>query len=238
MSSRRPRPDQQDFTLLEQTRTRLAIGERTLQSVTQKPHFWMSVEVDATAVVAARTGLKESGAEVVPSYNDFLLKTVALILPDNPRFNSWRVEEGLHVLEHINVGFAVATEQGVLLPTLMDADKKSLAEIAQEARELVDLARTGKLRATLQMGAGFTVSNIGPEAVDAFSGVISPPQTGILAVGAMKQRAVVADGEVVARATMICTLSIDHAAADGADGAKFLGDLQRSIEDPEFLADL
>lgn len=235
MARRRPRPDEQEYTLLEQTAIRQAIGDRTRTSMQEKPQFWMSTQVDATALLETRSRAKESGAEVVPTFNDYIIKAVALTLRDNPRFNAWVAEDGLHVLKHINVGFAVATEQGVLLPTLMDADQKSVGQIAEETGQLIAQARAAKLRASLQMGAGFTVSNIGPTEVDAFNGIISPPQTGILAIGAIKQRPVVVDGQVVARPTMILTLTVEHAAADGADGAKFLGELKAVLEDAEAL---
>lgn len=235
MTTRRPRPDEQEYGLLEQTRTRAAIGDRTRESVQQKPQFWMSVEMAATALVEVRSAVKQSGADVVPTFNDYILKAVAVVLRDNPRFNAWVAEDGLHVLKHINVGFAVATEQGVLLPTLMDADTKSVTQIATETRELIEMARAAKLRASLQMGAGFTVSNIGLAEVDIFNAIISPPQTGILAIGAIKPRPVVVDDEVVARRTMICTLTVDHGGADGADGAKFLKDLKGILESREAL---
>ncbi len=233
--SRRPRPDEQPFTLLTNTPMRQAIGERTLKSVNEKPHFWMSSEMDATALTELRASLREKGQEDIPSYNDYIIKCVALALRDNPRFNAWVAEDGLHVLDHVNVAFAVATEKGVLMPTVLDADTKSMQEIAAETREMIALARDGKLRASLQMGAGFSISNIGPSDVDSFSAIISPPQTGILSIGAVKPRPVVVGGELAVRRTMICTLSVDHAAADGADGANFLRDIKKRIESREFL---
>lgn len=237
MSSRRPRPDEQEYTLLEQTPTRKAIGERTLKSTTEKPVFHMTTEVDASALVAAREALRGKG-EVFPSYNDFILKAVALALRDHPRFNAWVAEDGLHILKHINVAFAAATEQGVLMPTVMDADQKSLLDVAAETKEMIGLARKGRLRASLQMGAGFSISNIGPGAVDSFDAIINAPQTGILAIGALKPRPVVVEGSIEARPTMFLTLSIDHAGADGSDGAAFLSTVKKLLEDPEVLASL
>jgi pyruvate dehydrogenase E2 component (dihydrolipoamide acetyltransferase) len=235
MSSRRPRPDQQEYTLLEQTATRKAIGERTLRSVLEKPVFWMQTQVDASALVDARTQRRNRGDDPLPSYNDFIIKAVALALRNHPRFNAWVAADGLHLLKHINVGFAVATDQGVLMPTVLDADVKALSAIAAETSDMIRLARAGKLRASLQMGAGFSISNIGPSEVDSFSAIISPPQTGILAVGALKPRPLVVDGQIVARPTLICTLSVDHIAADGADGARFLGEIKSILEDPAQL---
>jgi pyruvate dehydrogenase E2 component (dihydrolipoamide acetyltransferase) len=235
MAARRPRPDEQEYTLLEQTPTRKAVAERTLRSVTGKPVFRMTTQVDATALVEAREARREAGADPLPSLNDFILKVVALTLRNHPRFNAWTAEDGLHLLTHVNVAFAVATEQGVMMPTVLDADQKSLGQIAAETREMIALARAGKLRASLQLGAGFSVSNIGPTEVDAFDAIINPPQTGILAVGALRLRPLVVDEQVVARQTIICTLSVDHAAADGADGARFLGELKHKLEDAQVL---
>lgn len=238
MSSRRPRPDEQPYQLHEITPTRKAIGDRTRLSKQEKPDFWMSAQMDATALVEARAALKAAGADPLPSFNDFILKAVADVLRDNPAFNAWVAEDGIHVLDNVNICFATATPTGVMMPVVLDADHKTLAQIAEETRGLIDMARNGKLRASLQMGAGFSISNIGPSAVDAFSAIINPPQTGIIAIGAMKDRPVVVDGQVVARKTMIFTLSIDHAAADGADGAKLLGDVKARLEDAAYLAAL
>lgn len=231
MSSRRPRPDQQEYTLLEQTPTRKAIGERTLKSVTEKPVFLMQTQVDASALVGARAERRNRGDSPLPSYNDFIIKAVAVALRNHPRFNAWVAEDGLHLLTHINIAFAAATEQGVLMPTVLDADQKTLSEIAAETSEMIALARIGKLRASLQMGAGFSISNIGPSEVDSFSAIISPPQAGILAIGSLKPRPVIVDDKIIARPTLICTLSVDHIAADGADGAKFLSEIKHVLED-------
>ena len=238
MSTQRPRPDEQEYDLLPYTRARKAIGDRTRQSITEKPQFWMSTQVDATALVEVRAAMRGSGADAVPSYNDYVIKVVALTLRDHPRFNAWVAEDGLHVLKHVNIGFAVATDEGVLLPAVMDADTKPLAVISEETKERINLARAGKLRASLQMGASFTISNIGPTDVDAFNAIISPPQTGILAVGSLKARPVVVGDELVARKTMTLTLSVDHAAADGADGAKFLVDVKGRLESKALLDSL
>ena len=238
MATRSPRPDEQEYDLLEQSPIRKAIGSRTLQSMGEKPHFWMTSQVDASALVAAREALKRAAPDVVATYNDFIIKTVAAVLPDNPRFNAWLHEDGLHVLRHVNIGLAVATEQGVMLPTVLDADRKTLAEVAAETKSMVEMARKGRLRASLQMGAGFTISNIGPGDIDNFNAIISPPQTGILAIGAMKPRPVVEGDHVVVRQTMNITLSIDHAAADGSDGAKLISDVKAKLQDENFLRSL
>ena len=227
------RPDEQEYELIEHTRTRKAIGDRTLQSVNEEPQFRVQKLVVTDALMELRSGLKEAGGDPIPTYNDILIKLVAVTLRDFPRLNAWWDEAGLKLLKDINVGFAVDTEDGVMLPTVLNADTKSLAEIAAETAELVALARRGRLRATLQMGAGFTLSNIGPTGIDVFDAIISPPQTGILAVGSIMPRPVVEDGEIVVRNTMWASLTMDHRSVDGADGARFLAQLAKALECPQ-----
>lgn len=229
MSARRPRPDEQEFELVPHTRTRQAIGDRTTQSVNEQPQFRVHKLVDASALIAARGALKAAGAQPLPSFNDFLLKLVADVLPSHPRFNAWWSPEGLKLLKDVNVAFATATDQGVLLPTVLQASVKSLSEIAAETAEMVAMARAGKLRASLQMGAGFTISNIGPVGVDAFDAIISPPQTAILAIGSIIPRPVVEGDQVVVRPTTWLSLTMDHRSLDGADGGPFLTDLAAAI---------
>ncbi|MCD6351006.1 MAG: 2-oxo acid dehydrogenase subunit E2, partial [Armatimonadetes bacterium] len=166
--ARKPRPDEQEYELEELSRVRKAIGERTAMSFATKPHFAVNVLVDCTHLVAVREEMKSQGADPLPTYNDLVLKVTAHLLTRHPRMNAWLDEEGLKLLKHVNVAFAVATDQGVLMPVVLDADRKSLAEIAGETREMVQMARAGRLRASLQMGAGFSLSNIGPGRVEWF----------------------------------------------------------------------
>jgi len=219
-----------EFELLEHTQMRAAIGQRTQTSSHDAPQFSITALADAEALVAARTALKHSGGEPVPSYNDFIIKAVADVIRDHPRFNAWYTPEGLKLLKPVNLGFAVATEQGVLLPTVFDADLKSLHEIAAETRELVQLARNGKLRASLQRYAGFTITNIGPVGIEWFHAIISPSQAGMLAVGSLAPRPLVIDGQVQPRQSIYLTLTIDHRCADGAEGAAFLADIVARLQ--------
>lgn len=235
MTQRRTRPDEQEFELVPHTRTRQAIGDRTRESVTETPQFRVHKLVDCTALIAARQALKEAAPDVMPTFNDFLIKLVADVLPKYPRFNAWWSPEGLKLLKQVNIGFATATDQGVLLPTVLDVGSKDLMAIAAETAEMVRMARAGKLRATLQMGAGFTISNIGPTGIDAFDAIISPPQTGILAIGSMMPRPVAEGNEVVVRQTMWLSLTVDHRSVDGADGAAFLADLAIAIAGAQSL---
>jgi pyruvate dehydrogenase E2 component (dihydrolipoamide acetyltransferase) len=203
----------------------------------------MLIEVRADAVVAARERCRaEAGERALPTYNDFIIKAVGDLLPAHRNLNAWIDAEGVKLLKPSNVGFATATPQGVLLPTVFDADQKTVWEIAAETHAMVELARQGKLRASLQMGAGFTVSNIGPVGIDAFDAIISPPQVAILAVGSMALRPVVergrewrpgqppGDWSVVSAPMMNLVLTVDHRVVDGAEAAPFLRDLRDRLE--------
>lgn len=235
MSQRRPRPDEQEFDLVPHTRTRGAIGDRTLQSVNEIPQFRIHKLVDASPLLAARAALKSQAPEVLPTFNDFLIKIVADLLPQHRRFNAWWSPEGLQLLQQVNIAFATATDQGVLLPTVLQASEKPLAAIATETAEMVGLARAGKLRASLQMGAGFTISNIGPAGIDAFDAIISPQQTAILAVGSIMPRPVAEGDQVVVRPTMWLSLTLDHRSVDGAEAAVFLADIAEAVTGSERL---
>jgi len=190
-----------EFELLEHTPIRRAIGERTQTSFRDIPQFSLTALADAEALVASRTALKAAGVEPVPTYNDYILKAVADVIGDHPRFNAWYTPEGLKLLKQVNLAFAVATDQGVLLPTVYDADRKSLRQLAAETRELTRLARAGKLRASLQRNAGFTVTNIGP----------------------LGER-------LEARHCLYLTLTVDHRCADGAEGAALLADIVARLQ--------
>ena len=229
-----PRPEEK-YEAVPHTRIRKAIGERTVTSVNTIPQFHVRTLVDVEPLVAFRERLKAAGRERVPTYNDLTIKAAALALREYPRFNAWCDDDELKMLESINVGFAVSTEQGVLLPTVREADRKSLTEIAAEAAELIDLARHGKLRATLQMGAGFTISNLGPVGIDSFAPIISPPQVAILGVGSIMPRPMVVNSDTVARRSVHLTLVMDHRAADGAEGSVFLAALAQILTQPDVL---
>ncbi|MBM3473333.1 MAG: 2-oxo acid dehydrogenase subunit E2 [Armatimonadetes bacterium] len=232
-----------EFDLVEIPPARKAIGDRVSLSRREKPTFDMLIEVRADAIVGAREQYKaEAGDRVLPTYNDIIIKAVGDLLPTYRVLNAWIDEAGVKMLKPINVGFAAATPQGVVLPTVFEVDKKTVWDIATETKDMVDLARNGKLRASLQMGAGFTVSNIGPVGVDAFSAIISPPQVAILTVGSMALRPVVerarewkpgtppTDYGIVAAPTVNMVLTVDHRAIDGAEAAPFLKDLRDRLE--------
>jgi len=231
------RPHEPGFEVEELTRIRQAIGERTRTSIVEIPQFDMQVLIDAEALVAARNKRKQQDG-VVPTYNDYLIKAVATVIKEYPAMNAWREGDEVKSLEPISIGFACATDDGVLLPTVFDADEKSLDEIAENTRELIEMARNGRLRASLQMGAGFTISNIGPTVVDQFNAIISPPQTAILAIGALKKRPMVVDDELAVCPSLYLTLTVDHGVLDATQAVPFLNDLVELLADSDWLAQL
>ncbi len=227
---------EESYTVEEHTRVRRAIGEHTLRSVNEIPQFHLRTLVDMGPLVEFRSKLKQASG-TTPSHNDLFIKAVALTLREHPRLNAWCDDEKLMILDSVNVGFAVSTDQGVLLPTVREADVKPLAEIAAETGEMIALAREGKLRASLQMGAGFTISNLGPIGIDSFAPIISPPQVGILGIGSMRPQPMVVDGQVVVCSATWLTLVVDHRAIDGAEGAVFLAALAELLAAPERMAE-
>jgi pyruvate dehydrogenase E2 component (dihydrolipoamide acetyltransferase) len=233
-----PKPWEPEFEIIEPTPIRRAIGARTQTSFRDIPQFDVTRQLRADGLVAARGALKAAGADPLPSFNDYLLKLTALALRDLPLLNSWYEDDVIKQLRPVNVGFVCETPEGILLPTVFDADRKPLAEIAAETRELVAAARAGKLRASLQKGAGFSVTNIGPTGVDFFNGIISPPQTAILAIGALAERPMVEAGQVVVAPTLYLTVSLDHRVHDGRNGAGFLAAMAGRLADGELLRGL
>ena len=214
-----------------------AVAKRMTESKTTVPHFYVSTEIDMTRAIALRKELNEaladSGEKV--SVNDLILRACAQALVGHPQAHRSYVE-GKHVYHaHAHVGIAVALDDGLIVPVLRDADTKSLRQIALEARDLAERARAGKLRQHEIEGGTFTVSNMGMLGVSAFAAIINPPESAILAVSASIQRPVVRDGAVAAGDVMSVTLSCDHRACSGADGARLLKTVKRHLEAPTLL---
>jgi pyruvate dehydrogenase E2 component (dihydrolipoamide acetyltransferase) len=215
---------------------RKTIARRLQQSMQAAPHFYVTMSVDATKLGAFRTQVNDYAATlpepIKVSVNDLIVKGVATTLARMPQVNVSFDGERLLFKKQINVGVAVALEQGLIVPVLRDADKRGVLEIARESRRLVDAARTGKLRPEEFQGGTFSVSNLGMYDVDEFTAIINPPESAILAVGAIIPTPVVRDGQVVVRDVMKLTLSVDHRALDGATAARFLQELKRLLEEP------
>jgi pyruvate dehydrogenase E2 component (dihydrolipoamide acetyltransferase) len=220
----------------ELSRVQQTIARRMVEAKATMPDFTLTAEVDMDAAVELRARLKALGGEVVPSYNDFVVKAAALALRAHPRANGAYRDGRFELFERVNVGIAVAAQDALLVPTVVDADRRSLGEIARDARRLAAAARDGKLTAAELAGGTFSVSNLGMFGVTHFTAVLNPPQAAILAVGALEQRAVVRDGEIVPGHRMTITLTCDHRILYGADAAAFLADIRLVLEQPLRLA--
>ena len=215
---------------------RRTIARRMVESVTTTPHFYLTTTVDATDLVAFRTQLlaqaEAAGEPLKVSLNDLILRAVAVALRRMPAVNVSFAEQDLIRHAHVNVGIAVATDRGLIVPVIRDADQKSIRQIAGEARDLADRARDGKLQPADYRGGTFTVSNLGMFGIDFFTAVINPPEAGILAIGAVVREPAEFQGQVALRERLHLTLSVDHRALDGALGARFLQLLKKLLEQP------
>jgi pyruvate dehydrogenase E2 component (dihydrolipoamide acetyltransferase) len=207
------------------------MAERMTASWTSAPHFYLVREVTVSRLVTWRErASKQTGARI--TYTDLLVRLVAATIAQHPRVNtSWK--DGA-IAQHadINIGLAVALEDGLVVPVLHRADTLSLAEIAARREDLVTRAQTGKLRPADIQGGTFTISNLGMYGVDAFNAIVNPPQAAILAVGRIADRVVAVGGQATVQPTMVLTLSCDHRALDGARAAQFLGVLADVVEEP------
>jgi pyruvate dehydrogenase E2 component (dihydrolipoamide acetyltransferase) len=212
------------------------MAERVTQSWTSVPHFYLLREVNAGRLITWREKTQKRFAENI-SYTDLLLKLVAAALREHPRVNA-RWHDGVIILnDAINVGLAVAVEDGLIVPVIHRADELSLSEIAARREDLVARAQAGKLRPEDIRDGTFTVSNLGMYGVDAFNAVVNPPQAAILAVGRIAERVVPVDGRPAVQPMMMLSLSCDHRVVDGARGAQFLSTLVDLIEEPLGLLD-
>jgi pyruvate dehydrogenase E2 component (dihydrolipoamide acetyltransferase) len=211
------------------------MAERTTQSWTTVPHFFVTREVEATALNQHRERMVaeiERTHSVRITHTDLLVALVARVLLKHPRLNASWSQEGIRLHEHVNIGVAIAVNDGVVAAVIPNAHTASLAEIATQRRDVAERARAGKLRPPDIADATFTISNLGMYKVDAFSAIITPPQAAILAVGAIADRVVAVDGKPAVRPMMSLTLSCDHRVADGARAALFLNDLAEAVSEP------
>jgi pyruvate dehydrogenase E2 component (dihydrolipoamide acetyltransferase) len=221
----------------ELTRLQRTVARRMAESKATAPDFVMTLEVDMEEAVELRGKLKVAAGDApAPSFNDFVIKASALALRDFPRANGAYRDGQFELYSRVNVGVAVAGQDALVVPTVFDADKKSLGTIAAEARRLAGRVRDGKITPPELSSGTFTISNLGMYGIRRFVAVINPPQAAILAVGELSPRPVVRDGEVVIRATMELTLSCDHRILYGADAAAFLAKIREYLEEPLRLA--
>ncbi len=223
----------EDLSKLQST-----IARRMSESKATAPHFYLEAEIDMSRAVEARGRVKAAlgDDEVVPSFNDMIVKACALALREHPRANGAYRDSRFELYSRVNVGVAVAAEDALVVPTVFDADRKGLRQIASESRALAQRVRDGQITPPELSGGTFTVSNLGMYGIDNFSAVINTPQAAILAVGAIKERPVVRDSELTSAQILGVTLACDHRILYGAPAAEFLGRIRALLEEPLSLA--
>ena len=211
------------------------MAERTAQSWKTVPHFFLVREVEASALLSARENLLSSkvSSDVKITTTDLLIAIVSRVLMRHPRMNASYSPDGIRFLSNVNIGIAIAVNDGVIAAVIPNTHTTGIAEIATQRRDLVERAKAGKSRAQDLMDATFTISNLGMFKIDSFTAIIPPSQAGILAVGAIADRVVAVDGKPAVRSMMTLTLSCDHRVVDGARGALFLDDLANAISKPQ-----
>lgn len=214
---------------------RRVVAERMAQSFSTAPHFYLTVEVDATELAAIRQQVsaavqRRHGVDV--TITDLLVKAVAIALKEHPEANAAWSGGGYQLNQGVNLGVAVAVQDGLVVPVIQGAERLSLGEVAKKRSVLVERARAGQLTLPELEGGSFTLSNLGMFGIDMFQAIVNPPQAAILAVGRIKDRVVAVNGQVAVRPTMFVTLSSDHRILDGAMAAKFLARVVQLLEDP------
>jgi pyruvate dehydrogenase E2 component (dihydrolipoamide acetyltransferase) len=216
---------------------RQAIARRMTQSKTTAPHYYLTLDIDMTAALEFRKQFNAvAGEEERASINDLIVKACALALERMPKFNAEFHDTGLKMHDRINVCIGVALDDGLIAPAIMDCQDKSLGRIARDAKDVVNRAKSGRLRADEYSDGTFTITNLGAYGVETLIGIINPPQAAILGVGSVMAQAVVREEHVVARQVMKVALSADHRVTDGAEGARFIKELQNLLENPAALA--
>jgi pyruvate dehydrogenase E2 component (dihydrolipoamide acetyltransferase) len=210
---------------------RKTIARRLSESLFTAPHFYLTMKINMDAAIAARTMVNET-ALVKISFNDFIVKAVASSLKQHPKVNSSWMGDFIRENHHVNIGIAVAVEEGLLVPVLRFADTLSLSQISVSVKEFAKKAKDKKLQPADWEGSTFTISNLGMFGIDQFTAIINPPDACILAVGGIAQEPIVKNGQVVPGNVMNVTLSCDHRVVDGATGAAFLQTLKNLLEQP------
>ena len=222
----------EDFVDVPLTQIRKTIARRLGESLGPVPHFFLTIDVDMARATELRRQFNELELGARISFNDIVIKATGLALARHPECNAWW--GGDHVRRHnrVHIGVAVAIDDGLITPVVRDAQARPIAEISNEVRELAALARAKRLTPEQYTGSTFSISNLGMLGIEQFTGVINPPEAGILAVGAVEDRPVAVDGRVAVRSRMRMTMSCDHRIIDGAQGARFLATLKDILEKP------
>lgn len=214
------------------TGTRETIARRMAQSFRTAPHFYLSLEADMRKLLELRESMDGGATRRKPTYTDMIVKIVAQVLKENPKVNSTWTEEGIELKEEIHIGVAVESGAGLVVPVVKNADIKSLLEISENLSHLVQKARDRKLGVEELTGGTFTLTNMGMLGIERFDAIINPPESAILSVGKVVEKAVVIEGGIHIRPRMDMTLSVDHRVLDGAEAARFLVRIKELIENP------
>jgi len=214
------------------TQIRKTIAKRLVQSIGPVPHFFLTTEIDMGRAWELRAALTAKGDQYAVSFNDLVIKAVAVALRRHQAVNAWWMDDHIRYHGDVHVGMAVAVEDGLITPVIRFADQKGLQAISVEARTLAEKARARRLAPDEYTGATFSVSNLGMFDIDEFTAVINPPEAGILAIGRIAEKPVVVDGEITPRRMMRVTMSCDHRVIDGATGAQFLQTVKLNLENP------
>jgi pyruvate dehydrogenase E2 component (dihydrolipoamide acetyltransferase) len=222
----------------EPNKLQQTIARRMAESKATAPHFYLTIEIDMGKAAAARAAIKAASKEgdVVPSFNDMIVKACAIALREFPKANGAYRDGRFELYSRVNVGVAVAAEEALVVPTVFDADRKGLRQIAADTRAVAAKVRDGSVTPPELSGGTFTVSNLGMFGIDEFDPVINMGQAAILAVGAIREVPAVRDGEIVPAQLMKATLSCDHRILYGAEGAEFLARVRQLLEEPVSLA--
>ena len=214
---------------------RKVIAQRLAESKFSAPHFYLTVQIDMDNAMAARKSINESISPAKISFNDLVVKAVAVSLKDNPKVNASWYGDFIRYNDHVHIGVAVAVDEGLLVPVVRFADEKPLTQIGAEVKEFAQRAKDKKLQPEDWEGNTFTISNLGMFGIDEFTAIVNPPDSCILAVGGIQQTPVVKSGQVVPGNVMKVTLSCDHRVVDGAVGSAFLNSFKNYLENPVLL---
>ncbi|QOD37837.1 pyruvate dehydrogenase complex dihydrolipoamide acetyltransferase [Candidatus Wolbachia massiliensis] len=219
-------------TIIEVSNMRQVIAQRLVESKQNVPHFYLTVDCQVDKLISLKNEINLADENNKVTINDLIIKATAFSMKKFPDINSSWIDNKILKYSNIDISIAVALEDGLITPIVKNADKKGILSISKEVKGLVNKARSGKLRPEEFQGGGFTISNLGMFGIKAFSAIINPPQSCIMAVGASKKQPVVINEKIEVAEIMTVTLSVDHRTVDGALGAKFLNAFKRYIENP------
>lgn len=229
----KPEPEGSDMGLVPLTRMRQQIARTTVGSKTTIPHFYVSTDIDMTDAMSLRKEINASlEGDARVSVNDLVIKACVHTIKGFPKFNSSYTDDGIRMHDSINIGIAIADENGLIMPAILDCGDKSLTEISVASKNLVMRSQSGTLHAEEYTGGTFSISNMGMFDVTSFVAIIQPPQSAVLAIGTVQKKPVVQGDSVVVREIMSATLSVDHRVSDGAEGAQFIVQLKEYLEHP------